>query len=135
MLDAIGSPERARAWIDDELNAGRKIMGMGHRIYRVRDPRAFVLERAIEALPSGPRLALARTVERAAEEALAVRHPARALKANVEFFTAVLLDAVGLDRRLFSSIFACSRVVGWCAHVGEQRQVGRLIRPQSRYVR
>ncbi|HEY4221346.1 MAG TPA: citrate/2-methylcitrate synthase, partial [Myxococcota bacterium] len=135
MLDAIGTPESARAWIERELDADRRIMGMGHRIYRVRDPRALVLERAIEKLPSSPRLALARAVEKEAEQALGKRHPERPLKANVEFFTAVLLDAIGIDRSLFSAIFACARVVGWCAHVGEQRQVGRLIRPSSRFVR
>ena len=71
MLDAIGEPARAEAWLEAELAAGRRIMGMGHRIYRVRDPRAAVLERALERLESSgvrsPRLALARAVERAAE--------------------------------------------------------------------
>jgi citrate synthase len=138
MLDAIGEPARAEAWLEGELAAGRRLMGMGHRIYRVRDPRAAVLERALEALErSGVttgRLALARAVERAAEGVLARKHPDRALKANVEFYTAVLLDAVGLPRTLFSPTFAVARVGGWCAHVAEQRAHGRLIRPASRYV-
>ena len=111
MLDAIGRPENAAAWLEGELKAGRRIMGMGHRIYRVRDPRAAVLERAIERLERGglrtDRLALARAVERAAEELLRQRYPDRPLRANVEFYTAVLLDAVGLDRTLFSPAFAC----------------------------
>jgi len=113
-------------------------MGMGHRIYRVRDPRAAVLERALERLEASGRrtgrLALARAVEKAAEGALAKRHPTRPLKANVEFYTAVLLDAVGVPRTLFAPTFATSRVAGWCAHVAEQRRTGRLIRPASRYV-
>lgn len=138
MLDAIGQPERAAAWLEAELAAGRRLMGMGHRIYRVRDPRAAVLERALERLEAAGvesgRLALARAVERAAEGVLAKKHPERALKANVEFYTAVLLDAVGLPRTLFSPTFAAARAVGWCAHVEEQRRFGRLIRPQSRYV-
>jgi citrate synthase len=138
MLDAVGAPERARAWIESELSAGRRIMGMGHRIYKVRDPRAAVLERAIVELEkagvSKGRLALARAVEKTAEETLAARHPERRLRANVEFYTAVLLDAVGVPRRMFSPTFAVGRVVGWYAHVEEQRSVGRLIRPQSRYV-
>jgi citrate synthase len=138
MLDAIGAPERARAWLAAELEAGRRIMGMGHRVYRVRDPRAEVLERAIEALAAsgggGERLALARAVEKSALALLAERHPARALRANVEFYTAVLLDALGVDRRLFTPTFAVGRVIGWYAHVAEQRRSGRLIRPQSRYV-
>jgi citrate synthase len=138
MLDAIGAPDAAEAWLAGELLAGRRLMGMGHRIYRVRDPRAAVLERALEQLHEAgvrtPRLALARAVERAAESVLAQRYPERALKANVEFYTAVLLDAIGLPRALFSPTFAVARVAGWSAHVAEQRAHGRLIRPSSRYV-
>jgi citrate synthase len=138
MLDAIGQPERARGWLEQEMTAGRRIMGMGHRIYRVRDPRAAALESATSRLErtgaAADRLAIARAVEREAERLLAERHPERALRANVEFYTAVLLDAVGVPRTLFSPMFAASRVVGWCAHVAEQRAVGRLIRPGSSYV-
>lgn len=138
MLDAIGTPERAESWLDAELGAGRRIMGMGHRIYRVRDPRAAILEQAVEALEragvAGSRLRLARAVERAAQERLERRHPDRPLRANVEFYTAVLLEAIGLPRELFTATFAVARVAGWCAHVAEQRRVGRLIRPRARYV-
>jgi citrate synthase len=138
MLDGIGRAERANAWLESELAAGRRIMGMGHRIYRTRDPRAAVLEKAVEAFASAegtaPRLALARAVERAAEGALRARHPERPLQANVEFYTALLLDAVGLGREAFTPAFAASRVAGWLAHAREQRDTGRLIRPASRYV-
>jgi len=138
MLDAIGTRERARPWLEGEINARRRIMGMGHRIYRVRDPRAAALERAAsEFEQSGAatdRLTMARHVEREAEQLLAERHPDRPLKANVEFYTAVLLEAAGIPRTSFSPMFAASRVAGWCAHVEEQRQVGRLIRPASKYV-
>jgi citrate synthase len=138
MLDAIARPERARMWLEQELAAGRRIMGMGHRIYRVRDPRAAALERATGVLEqagvAADRLSIARAVEREAERLLAERHPDRPLRANVEFYTAVLLDAVGIPRTLFSPMFAASRVVGWCAHVAEQQAVGRLIRPASRYI-
>src|SRR5579859_1641114 len=126
MLDAIGRPENATAWLEREIAEGRRVMGMGHRIYRVRDPRA--------AGVSSGRLALARGVERAAEGVLRRKHPDRPLHANVEFYTAVLLDAVGLPRTLFSPTFAVGRIVGWMAHVAEQRANGRLIRPASRYV-
>ncbi len=138
MLEAVGAPERAEAWLDAELTAGRRIMGMGHRVYRVRDPRAAVLEAAVERLESAgvhsARLRLARAIERAATSVLAARHPERALKANVEFYTAVLLDAVGIPRALFTPVFAAGRVAGWCAHVEEQQRKGRLIRPESLYV-
>lgn len=134
MLDAVGDAANARGWIESALERRERIMGMGHRVYRVRDPRAFVLERAVRELEASPRLALARAVEAEAEKILAARHPDRPLKANVEFYTAVLLEAVGLPRTLFTPTFAVGRVAGWCAHVEEQRLVGRLIRPTSRYV-
>ena len=137
LLDAVGSVGRARATLEAELAAGRRIMGMGHRVYRTRDPRAAVLERAtleLDAVLHAERLALAHAVEREAEALLAARHPERSLKANVEFFTAVLLEAIGLPRELFTAVFAIGRVVGWCAHIDEQRRTGRIIRPSSRYV-
>ena len=133
MLDAIGSPANAEAWLLAELASGRRIMGMGHRIYRVRDPRAAVLELAVKPLASD-RLALAHAVETAAAKILREKKPDRPLAANVEFYTAVLLDAVGLPREQFSPTFGVGRVAGWCAHVLEQRRVGKLIRPASTYV-
>lgn len=138
MLDAIGEPARAAEWIGRELAAGRRIMGMGHRVYRVRDPRAAVLERAVERLHaagvSSNRLALARAVEAVAVASLGEHRPERRLAANVEFYTAVVLDAVGLPQELFTATFAVARVAGWLAHVDEQQAQGRLIRPASRYV-
>jgi citrate synthase len=80
------------------------------------------------------RLELAREVERAAVEILREREPDRPLEVNVEFHTAVLLDAVGLPSPLFTPVFAVSRVAGWLAHAEEQRAGGRLIRPRARYV-
>jgi citrate synthase len=141
MLDQIGDPANVRPWLLAELGAGRRIMGMGHRIYRVRDPRALVLERALGELEREQgngvghgRLALARLVERTAEALLAERHPERPLRANVEFYTALLLEAVGLDRACFTTTFTVGRCAGWLAHIAEQRRTGRLIRPGSRYV-
>jgi citrate synthase len=137
MLDDIETPSRVRPWLEKELAAGRRIMGVGHRIYRVRDPRVAALERALRLLEragvTSGRLALARLVEREAEQLLAERHPDRPLRVNVEFCTAILLETLGVPRMLFSPMFAASRVAGWCAHVDEQRAVGRLIRPASTY--
>lgn len=138
MLDAIRTPENAEAWLANELDSGRRIMGMGHRIYMVRDPRAAIFERAIKMLEDAgvpaKRLPLARAVEKKAEQILEQRHPDRPLKANVEFYTAVLLDAIQIPHSLFSTMFAAGRVGGWCAHIAEQRANGRLIRPGSKYV-
>lgn len=135
MLDAVESPENARRWVDAELAAKRRIMGMGHRVYRVRDPRAAVLETAVVALAGDTeRLRLARALEEAARAALATRHPDRPMQANVELYTALILEALRIPRSGFTMIFACARVAGWCAHVIEQRQRGRLMRPKARYV-
>lgn len=146
MLDAVAvlaggadAEVAARRFVDGELAAGRRIMGVGHRVYRVRDPRAAVLEAALAELEgsgvaTGDRLALARAVERVATRVLAARHTSRPLHANVEFYTAVLLEAVGVPRELFTATFAVGRTAGWCAHIDEQRRSGRLIRPASRYV-
>lgn len=137
MLKEIGSPENAKSWLSNALDSGKRVMGMGHRIYKVRDPRAAIFEQAIRKLEGAGtttgRLALARAVESEAEKQLAERHPDRPLKANVEFYTAVLLDAIQIPDHLFSSMFAAGRVGGWLAHIAEQRLHGRLIRPASRY--
>ncbi len=135
MLDAIRTPDRAARWVDDALARGERLMGFGHRIYPVRDPRADVLKRALERLaPSGDQLALARAVEAAALAALRQHKPGRKLETNVEFYTAMLLDALGMPRSAFTPVFAMGRIVGWTAHVLEQRRTGRLIRPGSIYV-
>ena len=139
MLDAIGSPDRAGSWLEEALARGDRLMGFGHRIYRVRDPRAEALKEAVQYLArSGKidpyRLQLAEAVEAAALDLLARKKPNRPLQTNTEFYTALLLEAVGLPREAFTCVFACSRVAGWIAHAREQMKTGRLIRPQSRYV-
>ena len=136
--DRVGSPEDAPAFVDECLKTKTKVMGMGHRVYRVRDPRAAALETALDLLPEGgfdpDRLELAKTVERVAERVLSARHPDRPIRANVEFYTAILLEAVGLPREAFPAVFAAGRVAGWLGHVREQSLTGRLIRPKARYI-
>jgi citrate synthase len=139
MLDAIGAPEQAGSWLEAALARGDRLMGFGHRVYRVRDPRAEALEGAVRQLArsgriDSQRLRLAEAVEAAALELLSRKKPDRPLQTNTEFYTALLLEAVGLSREAFTCAFACSRVAGWIAHAREQFKTGRLIRPQSRYV-
>lgn len=133
MLDAVARTGDADAWVSAELAAGRRIMGIGHRVYRARDPRAAVLETVAEQLDA-PRLKVASLTEAAAVKRLSEERPDRVLRANVEFATAVLLDALEIPREAFTSVFAASRVAGWCAHFDEQQQSGRMLRPSSRYV-
>lgn len=139
MIDAIGSAETASRWIESELGAGRRLMGFGHRVYRVRDPRADALNGAIQRLRSvsdveTSRLGLAAEIEKEALAALKRHKPDRALQTNVEFYTALLLEALGFPRESFTAVFAAGRVGGWIAHAREQAMGGRLIRPKSHYI-
>ncbi|HST93943.1 MAG TPA: citrate synthase/methylcitrate synthase [Microvirga sp.] len=135
MLDAIGSLENAEIWLDGAIGRGERLMGFGHRIYRVRDPRADVLKAAVGRLKGkANRIAFAEAVEAIALKVLERRKPGRRLDTNVEFYTAVLLDALGIPREGFTPLFAAGRTAGWVAHAVEQSRTGRIIRPQSRYV-
>ncbi|MBI1187861.1 MAG: citrate synthase [Alphaproteobacteria bacterium] len=135
MLDAIGAPENAEAWIDAALARGERLMGFGHRIYRVRDPRAEALAAALRRLPrAAGRIAFAEAIEKTALTQLRARYSGRALDTNVEYYTALLLDALGAPRETFTCLFACGRVLGWIAHAREQVMTRRIVRPQSRYV-
>ncbi len=138
MVFDIGSPERAEALIRAKLDRGERLMGFGHRIYRVRDPRADVLaaEAARFYSKGGDQQLydLATSVEATALRMLRERKPDRRLDTNVEFYTALLLHGLGLPVELFTPTFAVGRVAGWSAHCLEQLRGGRLIRPQSVYV-
>jgi citrate synthase len=134
----IGEAGRAETVMREKLARGERLMGFGHRIYKVRDPRADVLAAAAERLYATEadeglyRLAL--EVEKTALGLLAEHKPGRNLQTNVEFYTALLLHGLGLPAELFSPTFAVARVAGWTAHCFEQRALDRIIRPQSAYV-
>jgi citrate synthase len=138
MVFDIGAPERAEEVIRAKLARGERLMGFGHRVYRVRDPRADVLAHAAEQFytSGGDRglYDLARSVEGTALRLLHERKPERRLDTNVEFYTALLLHGLGLPADLFTPTFAVGRVLGWSAHCLEQLRDGRLIRPQSAYI-
>ena len=138
MVFEIGAPERAEAVIRAKLDRGERLMGFGHRVYRVRDPRADVLAQAAERFYAngGDRrlYELARAVESTALRLLREHKPDRRLDTNVEFYTALLLHGLGLSTDLFTATFAVGRVLGWAAHCLEQLREGRLIRPQSEYI-
>jgi citrate synthase len=134
----IGEPSNAERILRSKLEAGERLMGFGHRVYKVRDPRADVLAKAAERLfTRGGDMslyALARSVEDEAVRLLDIYKPGRRLRTNVEFYTALLLHGLGLDVPLFTPTFSMSRVSGWIAHAFEQRRANRIIRPQSVYV-
>ncbi len=138
MVFEIGSAERAEAVLREKIARGERLMGFGHRVYKVRDPRADVLAaaaaRMFERAGDLRLYELARAVEATALRLLEEHKPGRRLKTNVEFYTALLLHGLGLQTAFFTPTFAVGRVAGWTAHCFEQRALGRLIRPQSVYV-
>jgi citrate synthase len=137
MVFEIGEASRAEAFLRRKLAAGEKLMGFGHRVYKVRDPRADVLAIAAERLftRAGDMVlyTLARAVEAEALRLLEEYKPGRRLQTNVEFYTALLLHGLGFETSLFTPTFAIGRVSGWIAHALEQRRANRIIRPQSEY--
>lgn len=137
MVFEIADPSRAEAYLRRKIEAGEKLMGFGHRIYKVRDPRADVLAAAAERMYTRggdmSLYSLARSIEATAIRLLEEYKPGRRLQTNVEFYTALLLHGLDLEVPLFTPTFAISRVSGWIAHALEQRALNRLIRPQSEY--
>ncbi len=127
---AIGDPER---WVVETLDAGKRIMGFGHRVYRAEDPRSRILKRTAREL-GAPLVGVAEELEQAALAELGRRHPERPLMTNVEYYSALVLDVAEIPPPLAPAMFACSRVAGWSAHILEQKRTGRLFRPSARYV-
>lgn len=134
---ALDSLDRAgddpAAWIAGELDAGRRLMGFGHAVYRTADPRSELLREVARGL-GGDRVAQALAFQEEAERQLAQRRPERPLHANVEFYAAVVMEQCGLPRAMFTPTFALARTIGWTAHVLEQARDPKIIRPAARYV-
>jgi len=132
-LDLIGAAPDAEAYMRDMRKRKEKFMGFGHRVYRVYDPRAKILKAMCERM--NPKFyGLASRVEEIALSILHEEHPERPQSVNVEFYSAGVLQAIGLPKEYFTPTFACARVAGWSAHVLEQAAHNRIIRPQSEYI-
>ncbi len=130
MLEEIGLPENVNRFVDDELAAGRRIMGFGHRIYRNFDPRALILREVADDLTRGSKnrkwFEMADMIEKTVWEK-------KNLRPNIEFYAAVVLNALGIPRDVMPAVFACNRIVGWVAHIYEQYADNRLMRPLTEY--
>ncbi len=133
MLDAAAAADSIEGYVRGLLDARERLMGFGHRVYRAEDPRARLLRGTARALGS-PRFEVAEELERVALAELQARSPDRVLATNVEFWSAVVLDVAGIPPALAPAMFACSRTAGWSAHILEQKQLARLVRPSARYV-
>ena len=132
-LEKIGTADRAESWMREARKQKVRFMGFGHRIYRTYDPRAKLLKEMCARL--NPKFyELASKVEETALMILHEEHPERPQATNVEFYSAGVLQAIGLPKEYFPPTFAVSRVAGWTAHVLEQSANNRIIRPQSEYI-
>jgi len=138
MLDEIAAPERAEEWVRERVARGDRIMGFGHAVYRTEDPRSRLLRDVARRLRAeglaGERVDLAVTVEQTVLRVLDELKPGRTLRTNVELYAAVVMEACGIPRELFTPTFASARLIGWGAHACEQAQEGKIFRPSSRYV-
>jgi citrate synthase len=128
-VERTGDPE---GYVKKTLDAGGRLMGFGHRVYRAEDPRARVLRRTARELGT-PRYEVAEALEKAALAELRARKPDRVLETNVDYWASLVLDFVDIPSDMFTPLFACARTAGWSAHCLEQKRLGKLVRPAARY--
>jgi len=133
MIREIGSVEKVRPYLEKKVAAKQKIMGLGHRIYKVKDPRAYVLQQMAQKLSAhlgpSPFYEVVQEVERVGEELLG----AKGVRPNVDFYSGVVYDRLGIEKDCFTSIFAMARVAGWLAHWIEQLKDNKIYRPDQIY--
>ena len=134
MLEEIGSIPKARAWCEDAIANKKKIMGFGHRVYKVKDPRATALQELAERVftDSGRPEQYDLAVEM--EKVMAEKLGPKGIYPNVDFYSGIVYQSLGMPRDLFTPIFAIARVAGWLAHWLEQLQGNRIYRPEQIYV-
>ncbi len=132
-IEEVEKSGDARAVVKSILDRGDKLMGFGHRVYRAEDPRARVLRATAKRLEA-PRYEVAAALEQAALAELRERRPDRAIETNVEFWAAVILDFAEVPASMMPAMFTCGRTAGWCAHIMEQKHLGKLVRPAAIYI-
>ena len=133
MIDEVEQSGDAEAVVKGILDRSERLMGFGHRVYRAEDPRARVLRRMCKELGS-TRYEAAAALEQAALTELRERRPDRAIETNVEFWAAVILDFAQVPAHMMPAMFTCGRTGGWCAHIMEQKRLGKLVRPSATYI-
>ncbi len=136
MLLEIERPDNADRWVVDSLGRGEKIMGFGHRVYRAVDPRAPILKDLAGQLSTRGGDTRWLDISERIQQTMAREMEARGKKIypNVDFFSASVYYTLGIEMDLFTNVFACARMAGWTAHVIEQWQDNRLIRPKAEYI-
>ena len=136
MLDEIGSEENVDDWLDKALGERRKVMGMGHRVYKAKDPRAIVMEQMLKDLSGQKKDFKFYEILKQLEEGFRARmeEKGKPIYPNVDFFSGSVYTMLGIPRDLFTPIFAVARSAGWLAHILEQRKDNRLFRPKALFV-
>ena len=133
MLEEVGSADNAGAYLDEAMQAKRKVMGFGHREYKVKDPRAVILQALVEEMfdrfGHDDLYDVARAIEREAESRLGPK----GIYPNVDFYSGLVYRKLGIPRDLFTPVFAIARVAGWLAHWREQLGANRIFRPSQIY--
>jgi citrate synthase len=136
MAEEVGDPKRAADFVAECLAKGRLVMGMGHREYRVVDPRSKIVKTLAEEIASTAHEQRLIDILIAVDEAFVAQtaHKKRALRANLEFYKGVVYLALGLPKEFFTATFAIARIFGWSAHIVEQRKDNRIVRPSANYI-
>jgi citrate synthase len=136
MAQEVGDPKRAMDFVAGALANGRLVMGMGHREYRVVDPRSRIVKVLAEEIASKPEERRLIETLKAVDEAFVAQtaHKKRSLRANLEFYKGVVYLALGLPKEFFTATFAAARIFGWSAHIVEQRKDNRIVRPSANYI-
>jgi citrate synthase len=136
MVEEIGDKSKAAEYVNRKLDNHEKIMGMGHRVYKAKDPRAIIMEEYLRTLSERKKdyrsYEILKEVERAFRERM--EEKGKPIYPNVDFFSGAVYDLLGIPKDLFTPIFAMSRVAGWLGHILEQRHDNRLYRPRALYV-
>jgi citrate synthase len=135
MLDEIGSKENVDAWLDKALGEKRKVMGMGHRVYKAKDPRSVVMEAFLERLSQQKGKPGLYGFLKHLESRFRARmeEKGKPIYPNVDFFSGAVYTLLGIPKELFTPIFAAARASGWLAHILEQRKDNRIYRPKCLY--
>ena len=136
MAEEVADPAKAADFVAGCLGSGRLVMGMGHREYRVVDPRSKIVKGLAEEIASDAHHKRLLETLRAVEEAFVAQtaHKKRPMRANLEFYKGVVYLALGLPKDFFTATFAAARIFGWSAHIAEQRKDNRIIRPAANYI-
>jgi citrate synthase len=135
MVNEIGSKEKVEEWVDNAIAEKKKIMGMGHRVYRAKDPRATVIEDYLYKLSEKQNdfshYEILKEIERVFRDRM--EEKGKPIYPNVDFFSGAVYTKLGIPQILFTPVFAMARAAGWLSHILEQRQDNRIYRPRALY--